>query len=67
MAWQWTVATAAAGWLLYAVWEWVVGEQSPDADIRIDLLLIYPILAILSLAAIITIVRRLTTAGSARL
>ena len=39
---------AALGWLLYAVWEWFVLARTPEANIRVDLLLIWPVLAILS-------------------
>jgi hypothetical protein len=38
----------AAGWLLYAAWEWLVLVRTPEADIRVDLLVILPLLAILS-------------------
>ena len=38
----------AAGWALYAAWEWLVRFQTPEADIRVDLLLIWPLLALLS-------------------
>jgi hypothetical protein len=40
--------TAAIAWSIYAGWEWVILVQSPEANIRVDLLLIYPALAILS-------------------
>ena len=33
-------------WLAYAGWEWLVVTQSPDANIRVDLLLIWPLLAL---------------------
>ena len=36
-------------WLLYAVWEWFVTVKTPEANIRIDLLILWPILAILSI------------------
>ena len=36
-------------WALYAVWEWSIVMWSPDANIRIDLLIIWPILVILSI------------------
>ena len=29
--------------LMYAAWEWLVLIKSPEADIRVDLLLIWPI------------------------
>lgn len=39
---------AAAAWAAYAAWEWLVLVRTPEADIRADLLLIWPVLAILS-------------------
>jgi hypothetical protein len=39
---------AAAAWTLYALWEWLVQARTPEANIRVDLLLIWPVLAILS-------------------
>ena len=43
---------AAAGWLLYAAWEWLVQARTPQANIRVDLLVIWPLLAILSAWAV---------------
>ena len=39
---------AAIAWALYAVWEWQVHIHTPDANIRVDLLVIWPVLGILS-------------------
>lgn len=39
---------ATGTWLLYAVWEWLVQVRTPEANIRVDLLVIWPVLAILS-------------------
>ena len=39
----------AAGWALYAAWEWLVLLRTPEANIRVDLLLIWPILLLLSI------------------
>ena len=36
-------------WGVYAAWEWLVLTQSPEANIRVDLLVIWPLLAILTL------------------
>lgn len=47
----------AIAWALYAVWELVVMLRTPEANIRVDLLMIYPILAILSLWFIIKALR----------
>lgn len=38
-----------AVWALYAFWEWLVATQSPEANIRVDLLLIWPVVAIISI------------------
>ena len=47
---------AGIAWGIYASWEWLVLIRTPEADIRVDLLLIWPILAIISLWAIIQLV-----------
>ncbi len=39
---------AAGAWGLYAAWEWLVLVRTPEANIRVDLLVIWPALAILS-------------------
>jgi hypothetical protein len=39
---------AAAAWLVYAGWEWLVVARTPEANIRVDLLVIWPVLAVLS-------------------
>jgi hypothetical protein len=39
---------AAVAWFLYAVWEWLVIVRTPEANIRVDLLVIWPVLAMLS-------------------
>ena len=36
----------AALWLAYAGWEWLVVTRSPEANIRVDLLLVWPVLAL---------------------
>jgi hypothetical protein len=38
------LAWAAAAWAAYALWEWLVAAMSPEANIRVDLLFIWPIL-----------------------
>ena len=48
---------AAAGWVLYAAWEWLVRIRTPEADIRVDLLVIWPVLAIVSVWALVRAVR----------
>lgn len=42
--------TAAGLWLAYLVWELIVSEDRPDANIRIDLLVIYPVLVVMTAA-----------------
>ena len=36
-------------WALYAAWEWLVVWRTPEANIRVDLMLIWPVLLILSI------------------
>lgn len=35
----------AGAWTVYALWEWLVMIWTPEANIRVDLLLIWPVLA----------------------
>ncbi len=53
----------ALGCLAYALWEWLVFVVSPEADIRVDLLLIWPALGAVMLWAL---VRLLLSAASGR-
>jgi hypothetical protein len=39
---------ASIAWGVYAAWEWLVQAKTPEANIRVDLLFIWPIVAILS-------------------
>jgi len=48
----------AITWVVYAVWEWLVITQSPEANIRVDLLVIWPLLAILMLWQFVYVFRR---------
>ena len=43
----------AIAWTLWAVWEFFVTRFSPEANIRVDLLLIVPIVLILSVVGIV--------------
>jgi hypothetical protein len=43
---------AAGAWAAYATWEWLVKVRTPEADIRVDLLVLWPVLLALSLWAI---------------
>jgi hypothetical protein len=47
-----TTFVAAALWIAYLGWEIAVSEDRTDANIRIDLLLIYPLLFIVTLAGL---------------
>jgi len=39
---------ASTAWGLYAAWEWLIIVWTPEADIRVDLLVIWPAPAIIS-------------------
>ena len=39
----------AAVWASYSAWEWLVAAFTPEANIRVDLLLILPIILITSI------------------
>jgi CDP-diglyceride synthetase len=40
--WSWWLLWATLVWTAYAIWEWVILSQ--EANIRVDVLLIYPLL-----------------------
>jgi len=48
---------AAGAWALYAAWEWLVLVRTPEANIRVDLLVIWPVLALLSAWALFRALR----------
>lgn len=48
---------AAVAWGLYAAWEWLVQIKTPETNIRVDLLVIWPVLAILSAWALVRALR----------
>ena len=48
---------AAGAWALYAAWEWLVQVRTPEANIRVDLLVIWPALALLSAWALFRALR----------
>jgi len=52
------VLVAAIAWGLYASWEWLVQLRTPEANIRVDLLVIWPLLGILSVWSLIGLRRR---------
>jgi hypothetical protein len=43
---------ASATWGLYAAWEWLVQTKTPEANIRVDLMVIWPMVGLLSLWAL---------------
>lgn len=45
----WAMTVVALSWLIYAAWEWLVLVRTPEADIRVDLLVIWPVLAVVSI------------------
>jgi hypothetical protein len=47
----------ASAWLLYAGYEFVVNRASPEANIRVDMLLIIPLLLVLTIIGIVLAVR----------
>jgi hypothetical protein len=53
---RWPLAAAVA-WAAYAAWEWLVLVRTPEANIRVDLLLIYPALGLLSAWALYRLLR----------
>ncbi len=48
--WPWPLLWATGCWAAFALWEWVILLQ--EADIRVDLLLIYPVLLVVTLWAL---------------
>lgn len=45
-------------WGLYAAWELLVQIRTPEANIRVDLLVIWPLLAMLSIWSLYRVFRR---------
>lgn len=43
---------------LYAGWEWLVTTRTPEANIRVDLLIIWPVLFILTVWAVVRTFRK---------
>ena len=48
---------ASTAWGLYAAWEWLVLIKTPEANLRVDLLVIFPVLTILSTWALYRLFR----------
>jgi hypothetical protein len=42
------LARAALGWACYAAWEWLVVTRTPEANIRVDLVVLWPLLGVVS-------------------
>ncbi len=53
----WALLVPAIGWALYAAWEWLVMVRTPEANIRVDLLVIWPVLLLLSIWFVIRSLR----------
>lgn len=58
---RWPLILAAVTWAGFAAWEWECLRE--QADIRIDLLLIYPFLAVLTLAGLLPSLLSLARGG----
>ncbi len=39
----------AGAWALYAAWEWLVQVRTPEANIRADLLVIWPVILVFTI------------------
>jgi hypothetical protein len=48
-----SLLVAATLWGLYAIWEWLISIYTSEADIRVDLLLIWPVITAASAWALI--------------
>ncbi|MBF6022489.1 hypothetical protein [Lysobacter niastensis] len=63
-AWLWwryrgtVLFTAALFWLGYAIWEIIVQWRTPEADVRVDLVVIYPALLLITTFAMLALRRR---------
>lgn len=51
------ILVTAIVWGLYAAWEWLILIKTPQANIRVDLLIIWPALALLSAWALFRAMR----------
>ena len=47
----------AMAWLAYAAWEWLVLLKTPEANIRVDLLMIWPLLMLTTIWAAVSAFR----------
>ncbi len=53
-------------WLAYAGWEWLVVTRTPEANIRVDLMLIWPVVGLATLWAVVSIAWRRWRGGKGR-
>jgi len=53
-----TLLTPAVLWLAWGVWEGTIKQFSPEANIRIDLLIILPVVFIVSIVAVVMFFRK---------
>ena len=44
-----SLLVVASAWAAYAAWEWLVLVRTPEANIRVDLMVIWPLLLIVSI------------------
>lgn len=54
-----SVLIASIAWGLYASWEWLVLVKTPEANIRVDLLALWPVLGIISAWAVYSALSRM--------
>jgi hypothetical protein len=48
---------AAAAWAAYAAWEWLVKVRTPEANIRVDLLVLWPVMLVVPIVALVKALR----------
>jgi hypothetical protein len=61
LSWSKPLITVSTAWILYGVYEYLMRFRvlcSGECNIRVDLLLIYPLLLILSIIAVVTLVKQ---------
>ena len=54
----WPLLVAAAAWTVYAAWEWLILIRTPEANIRVDLIVIWPLLLIVSICFPVRVFRQ---------
>lgn len=52
-----SLVAAAVACVVYAAWEWLILFLTPEANIRVDLFVIWPVLAILSAWPLFRLIR----------